>query len=416
MIKSIRQDQGAKIFVHLLFLHFITFQILSILRATAIYNTSFLAIYSSLIVSLVMVYYSLIKIKNIKFNLVEIILLVIPLFYLLFGLLINNSYRDMASDTYNAMFFVILIVYMRSLKINFDKEMQIKFANWMFIGLSISTITYWVAPLVGVTVYSVGATSIFFIFPLIVFFLNKQQIKFLVVLVLLVLASKRGVLLGVFSILLVIGLGNKNIKPILRAIIVVSITMLFASILYITISPDRISQTPEQLQPMLYKTMLVNPLSEYNRLEDDPRVREVIYAMKPLIENPVFLITGMGAGYTYEYFSVDDSLIQEDYHNVHFTPVTIFTRYGFIYTIVLYGYILSVIFINYKKLKRKKLSFENTVLLFYLIGGLVNSFTAYTIYLDYLFVIALGILTANIKNNSSQIKSSNCSIIKKYNS
>ncbi|UCZ52948.1 hypothetical protein LGQ02_19545 [Bacillus shivajii] len=399
MTTSIKQDKGATIFLHLLFLHFIAFQILSILRATAIYNTSFLAVYSSLLISLVMVLFFMTKLNKVRFTVVEIILLFFPLIYFLFGFLINDSYRDLVADTYNALFFVMLIVYMRSQNINFDKELQIKFANWMFIGLVISTISYWVAPFIGFNVFSVGGTSIFFVFPLIVYLFNKQYLKFIIVLILLIIASKRGVLLGVLSVLLIVGFGNANMKPIVRALMVISVTMIFASIIFFTLSPDKFNQFPERIQPLLYKTMFVNPLSEYNRIESDARVREVIYAMKPLIDNPVLLITGMGAGYTYEYFSSDGTLIREAHKNVHFTPIAIFTRYGPIYTLIIYGYILSIIIINYRRLQRKKLSIENTILLFYLIAGLINSFTAYTIYLDYLFIMALGILTANIKRS-----------------
>lgn len=398
IVESIERKDESVLFLYLIFFHFILFQILSILRAAAIYNTSYLAVYSSLLISLVIVVLFLTKLKKIKFNYFEILLILIPMIHFLFGVIINDSYRDLIADTYNAVFFGLLITYVRSQKARFDKDLQIKFANWMFWGLAISTFTYLISPLVGITVYSVGSTSIFFIFPLIVFFITKQKIKLILTLLLLLLASKRGVLLSVLAVFLVYGLINSNIKAYIRFGIITSVLITASAVIYFTISPDRINLLPQQFQPLMYKTMFINPLSEYNRFESDSRVREIVYIFQPILENPSFILSGMGPGYTYEYYDANGYLLEEERHNAHFTPATIFTRYGLFYTIFLYLYIFIIIIQNLVKLKNGSLSSEKTILLFYSIASLVNTLTSYTIYLDYLLVFSIGVLSINNKD------------------
>lgn len=393
--KRIR-DRDSTIFLYLIVSHFILFQLLSILRGAAILNTAYLALYFSLAISLFMVFVFIVKIKRIKYTLFETVFLLIPLVYFLFGLIINGFNRDLFSDTYNATFFAILLIYTRNLNVNFDFKLQSKFANWMLVALFLSTIFYLIAPMIGIRVYSVGATSIYFVFPLIVFLINKKYTKFLITLVLLILASKRGVLLSVLSVFLILAFGSRNIKPFSRIIIIFGLIITVSGTLYTTSSPYNISKAPEQIQPLFYKTMYINPLSEYNRLDDDARVREVIYSMKPLIEEPGFLLTGKGPGNSYEYFDVNGNLINESHHNTHFSPVSIFSKYGFIYTFILYCFIGIVLFKNYKLLKRKQLSIEHTILYLYVVAGFINTFTAYTMYLDYLFIVSLGILSSNI--------------------
>lgn len=382
---------GPELFLDWLFFHYVFFQIIGILRATAIYNTSYLANLSNVLLSLFGIILFMINLKRMKFKYSEIFLLLYPITNFIYGLFANGFNRNTLSHIFTSVFFAILLVYMRNINFDFKEKIEIKHANWMFWGLFTSIILYKIAPLVGVRVYSVGVISIYSLFPLIVYFQNRKKTKFLGVITLIILGGKRGVLLSGLLTFLFVGLGHRSIKKSTRIGIILSGFIFLMGIFYITSSPIRVSYLPGQLQPMLYRMMYTNPFSEYNLIQSDVRVLEVKGAMTPIIENPVGFLLGRGVGYSYEYFDAQGNFV-ENLHNTHFSPVSILSRYGIVYTLVLYCLILKIIYLNFIKMRRKKLSKENQVLLIYAIASFINSFTVFTIYIDYLFIISLALL------------------------
>lgn len=401
-----KNELGIRILLSYLFFHYAFFQIVGILRATAIYNTSYLASYSNMMISLYIIVLFLLNLKQIKLKAAELFLLIYPLLHLFYGILINGLNRNTFSHVFTAMIFATLIIYMRNSNFIFKKRYQLKYANWLFWSLLISIVSYRIAPLIGIRVYSVGVVSIFSLFPLIVFFQNKDKKKLLIMIVLLVLGGKRGVLFSGLLAFIFIGLGEKSIKKSTRFIVLLIASGLIFSMFYASMDPEKINRLPHQFQPMLNRMMYVNPFSSYNRIEFDPRVREVKGAMAPLIENPVFILTGKGVGYSYEYLDLDGNF-QRELHNTHFSPAAILARFGIIYTLVLYLFIINTIYKNYKKMKRKELTIEFKVLLIYAAASFINSFTAFTIYVDYLFIFSLGMLNSKLTKEVKEIELDN---------
>jgi hypothetical protein len=158
-------------------------------------------------------------------------------------------------------------------------------------------------------------------------------------------------------------------------------------------TPERIYKLPNAVQPMMVRMMYTNPFSDFNRIYSDPRVREIEGAMKPLVNQPLTFITGMGGGYSYEFMDSDGNY-EKTLHNTHISPFAIVARYGIVYMFTLYMFIIKTLYANFRKMKRNELSFEMKVLLIYSIASFINSFTAFTIYIDYLFIISLGILSS----------------------
>lgn len=390
-----KNSLGIKTVLHYLFFHHVFFQLVGILRATAIYNTSYLANLSNVIISLLVIVLFLLDFKNMKLKLVEVFLLIFPGMHSLYGLLINGLNRNTFSHLFTSTFFAVLLIYARNQRFVFTRKLQLKFANWMFWGLLISIISYKLAPLIGVKVYSVGIISIFMLFPMITFFNYKNKFKFILTIILLVLGGKRGVLLSGLLAFVSVGLGQKSIKNSTRITVLVTASALSFSMFYMSMSPSRIMQLPDGIQPMFVRMMRTNPFSQYSSIDSDPRILEVKGAMAPLIENPLYILIGRGGGYSYEYLDATGNFVKE-LHNTHFSPVAILSRYGIIYTFILYFFILKTIYINYRKMIKNKLSLEKQVLLIYVIASFINSFTAFTIYLDYLFILSLGLLNSNI--------------------
>lgn len=394
MSENNQKISGLKLFLYYLFFHYITFQVISILRATGTYNTAYLANYSNIFISLYIIFIFFISLQKIRLRITEVFLLFYPILHLSFGIIINGLNRNTFSHLYTSVFFAVLLILVRNSKFEFTKKLQLKFANWMFWGLLISIISYKIAPYIGIKVYSIGVVSIFSLFPLIVFFQNKEWFKVSLTIILLILGGKRGVLLSGLLSFIIIGVGQKSIKKTTRFIVIISSLIIFISLFYVSMSPSRITKMPSEVQPMLTRMMHTNPFSDFNRIYADPRVREVEGAIRPLVDEPISIITGRGGGYSYEYTDVDGNF-EKTLHNTHFSPVAVLTRYGIVYLAILYIFIIKTLYLNYRIMKANRLSFELIVLLMYAVASFVNSFTAFTLYLDYLFILCLGLLNQN---------------------
>lgn len=408
MAESRINNKHLKIFLYLVVVDTVIFQILSVLRAATIYNTGYIQNYTQIGISLFIILIFMRNLRKIKMTPVEIVLLLVPIIYFLFGVMINGLNRDLFADTYTSASFIIIYIVFRNSRYILDEQTQLRIANIMFWGLLISTIIYTVFPLIGFRIFSVGRTSIQFILPLLTFLIFKKRGKFSLHLILLVLASKRGVLLAAGATIFIFGLMNKKIKRTVRFGVVSLVLLLAFSITFITLEPTRIYKMPVQTQRMLMKTMYVNPLSEYNQLESDARIREIKYAMKPLIEKPIILLTGNGPGYTYEFYSSSGELDDDSRHNVHFSPVTIYTRYGLFYFIVFYWLISSTLVKSLLKMKRKKVIPEYEMLILYVFASFINSFTAFTLYNEYIFIIFVAILSRKTFNGGDHADSHSC--------
>ena len=117
-----------------------------------------------------------------------------------------------------------------------------------------------------------------------------------------------------------------------------------------------------------------------------PRGKEIIEVCNLLDSSPIALIFGFGSGFYY--MITDSNNILQITHNVHFTPLSLISSYGLIYTIIFYIYIINII-----RMKSQLVVFK-----LYLILSLLYSFTAYSLFIDFLFLIAICGLKNNVRN------------------
>lgn len=104
-------------------------------------------------------------------------------------------------------------------------------------------------------------------------------------------------------------------------------------------------------------------------------------------------IIGSGAGWEVDIGRSD--LV----HNIHFSPLSIAMVFGAPFAIFLYGSILfSLFFYSSQRVELKGLSTTEKMAPFYVMGGLVHSFTAYSLFIDLLFFFFLGVLLHTLKN------------------
>ena len=109
--------------------------------------------------------------------------------------------------------------------------------------------------------------------------------------------------------------------------------------------------------------------------------------MNSSAKNNLSFFIGSGNGFVYQ-LSVDrKKLFEKKRHNVHFSPVTYYTRYGMFFTLFLYLLTLGY-FIKISKLYNEE---TFTILLSYQIFAFALSFISFSLSLDLLFWISIGL-------------------------
>lgn len=115
------------------------------------------------------------------------------------------------------------------------------------------------------------------------------------------------------------------------------------------------------------------------------RLEEVNGATKTM--NTLDYFVGKGVGFTYTYTSEALDFENNEYSNLHFTPLSIISKYGIIFFIILFIYITGILH-GFKK-------FGNLSIFFglYVLASLIDMLFAYTIFVDPLIPLALGYLS-----------------------
>lgn len=376
----------------------ILMQILSPLRASAIFNTSYLSNVLRLIINLIFIIMVFLQSKKKIFSLnsFDLIYLIIPVLALFYGAVYNGISRDWASDFFNAFSFYIIILYFKAHRDFFDKDLLFKMSRILLWGTVVSFFIYQLFILSGIRILSVGRLSQFILFPLSVYLIYGDK-RWIFIYILILIGQKRGVILSAFLLSLfyyaiVKRLSFKGLFAIIMA------TSVIVTLLFITSSPILIHELPTNMQSVLFRFMRVNPFYEDVDYYSDARVREITGAIAVFKEHPLRVFFGNGNGYTYELYS-GSVLVTSDRHNVHFTPVTLLTRYGIFYTLAFY---LNIIWAIKRGIKYANKGGKQRplylVLTLYMFSFFVDSFTAFLPYVDYLAMICFGVLGSNLQS------------------
>lgn len=388
-----RQYKGGKISytIRLIAFYYITTQLLSVLRATSIYNTSYIANCFRLFISgiyLLIFLYKFFSGYN-RMTLTELVLIAAPCIGLITGCINGQFGRDYFSDFYTACAFVAVVVLYRrnpQLITKNDLEFLAKCELWATI---ISLLTYKVFPLIGYPIKSVGIVSNYLLFPL-AFYLSYKNKLWLIAAFTILIGGKRGVMISAVVLICFFFIFDK--KRLMRSFTFIVLTgVILCAGLYYTESPERVAMLPTSLQRVGLRFMQINPYSDYIDLYSDGRMDEIESALREFEMNPINMLLGRGNGFVYDVYHAG-VLSMENNHNVHFTPVALFTRYGIIYTVVFYLNYLWLIFraTMYIRL-RKNHKFIMCMTLF-MVGTFVDQFTAFLPYADYQFMIFFGVL------------------------
>ncbi|QED49191.1 hypothetical protein [Cytobacillus dafuensis] len=365
-------------------------QIISVFRAANIYNTS----YIDIVINAVFLYIFLIMIIprfiHLKFTYSLALMLVITVVSLAFGVIYNDFSRYIISDFINGISFVLLLVYI----INSDIEKRDfhPLAKWLTISLSVSLLIYSLFPLIGIEILSVGKTSIMFLFPIVFYYTKKRYYLMVYNIVLILLASKRALLLSLLITFIIVLIVDRKNNVFIRIILLTVFILCVIFLLFYTMTPERVFSLPPFLHDLFYKFMIVNPFSAYSAIFEDYRILEIKNSLNDVKYSFGLLFSGMGPGYVYDIFTPRNELIEVGKHNSHFTPVSLLTKFGLVYVIILYMNLIRVMFKSLQALYSKVLDDNEKIFCMYVIAAFINSFTAFTFFIDYLFILCFGIL------------------------
>lgn len=367
-------------------------QIISVFRAAAIYNTSYI---SNILRAVLLVVFGIWFITNVRFqhlamDIWDAVFLGIPLMATVYGICYGGFGSYVLSDLFNAVGFWLIFYCYKKRVIVIDRQLWNWIANAEVIGVLISFVIYKVFPLLGYPIYSVGKSSNFLLLPLAIYLANGD-VRWILVSLMVIYSGKRGVILAAGCMLVYYFLFSKEIKRTIKCVGVGMVLMLGIMVVWFTYSPERIASAPEALRGVLARTMKINPMSPYKDYYSDGRLDEVVSAWESIKENPLRLVTGNGNGFTYEYWH-NGKIFQEARHNVHISPINFLTKYGIIYTVFFYGNILLVLWRGTKAFLYREEDRGILIMTLYIWGTFVDSFTVCILHMDYQYIIFLGIL------------------------
>jgi hypothetical protein len=131
------------------------------------------------------------------------------------------------------------------------------------------------------------------------------------------------------------------------------------------------------------------------RMIGSNRLLEVYYAIEGLDKYYGSWIFGAGAGYTYE---INYGTFSEELRNVHVSPISIFVKFGAIFLILFYSYLLYIVHKLRNKHKLMKNHIYTSLLIYMIIYLMFYQFTAYVFVGDLSFWLVFGLMNAKLYN------------------
>ena len=343
-----------------------------------------LTVYYTLILSIVIDSLLILSyINKIKFNKLEILLIFLIFNSLLIGVINNhlNFGRQFLTDLLFPLFFILKIslfrnIFKRKDAISFIKK-NLAFACRLL--LIFSFISLFVLFLFKDDINYIG-NSIYTSPYLIISFLKSFNLKVLFTILINVFSGKRAILLASIIIVLFGYLFIKRKFP-FSVILTISLSIFFI-FTFIFDNADNSKILGKYITT--YENLMKNDLdNKFLDIATAGRYGEIIGVLEQI--NSINFFIGSGVGFTYNYVKISGDLI-EYHNNVHFTPLGLISKYGFIFFFLIYIYMIK----NLIKIKSYNLIYVFFSL--YIIGLIIELFFAYHIFIDPFLAIAIGFL------------------------
>lgn len=383
---------SAKLLFFIFFVNSGIQQILGTVRLAHIYNTNIIVNYMNAAVALLTVVFFIAYSRKIKVNAGFKMLLFLSLMEVPWGILVNGYNSYWIRDCYNAFVFLVMFAFFMTKPCMFSDIALIRLADIQCMIMAAVVIFKAVLVEMGYVHWGVGLSIVPMAFAFCVYFAEKKWMRAFFTFLWYIWGGKRGILLGLLALFTCIVLFGKKVKK--RHVIVLSVLIatLVCFVLYYTQNTYRISMLPVQLRGLFGRISKMNPFSENFDIYADGRMYEVISSLKAMKKGFVYYLFGMGNGFTYTVLDIAGTFLERNHHNVHVSPVSFFTKYGVLYTVVLYTIIVSILAKSFRNLNQGNYSKADEAILYYATISFVFSFVSYYVYLNYMFVFSLAYL------------------------
>jgi hypothetical protein len=336
------------------------------------------------------------NIKKIRFTKLDTLYLFFLFFSVLIGFLYNEISRRYISDFLLPFNFLLKMIIVRN-GVKYKKFSE----DFIWFIKKYATVTF-VSGIISVCLFYFYKTGDFeylgltpVVYPKLIRSLQGGSPLFVIGCFLIAfLSGKRAILMGCTTIFLTFMLFIKKVNG-LKFYLPFAI---IALVMFIWPQNDTIksSQAGNKLSYTLQEAN-VNDVSTLDKLTGG-RFAEVESINETM--GPIDYLIGKGIGFTYT-FKRGGEVIAEEYGNAHFSPMSIISKYGSLFFILLSTYLLTGV----KQIFNSNLNYKFFAL--FILGCMVEYLFAYGIFIDKLMPLALGYLQFknSAKINSIQLNS-----------
>jgi hypothetical protein len=279
------------------------------------------------------------------------------------------------TDVIMPIFFIAIISLFKNNNFSFDSR---GFIFSIFFYFSIFILTIIIAQNIQLSYNSLASIQIVFVLSYLLVF--NIYFRALLLIIFIFLSGKRGVFAGAFLSLGIFS--HAKYKGLFYAFVLLVATFLMF------LNLDEVVSSMGILKKFNYENFS-NADIGYMEFFLGPRYYEVKGSMSNLLDNPLLFLTGNGSGFFYYSEHPSEGYITR--HNVHISPIGILTTYGAIYAIILYAYLIKVLFRAINKIQQSRNKWQ-VVWSLYFIAAFLNSFTVYSIFIDTLFAVSIGVI------------------------
>ncbi|WP_305966777.1 hypothetical protein [Marinobacter salsuginis] len=217
-----------------------------------------------------------------------------------------------------------------------------------------------------------------------------------------IVSNKRAVALAVFTLFFtkvvgLSGIGEKkltyrslflsSLKAVLFVLFSAAVVVLFVS---------WVNQNPSSGIGKAYNISINRIADVFDALQQKSGIEEASSGRFQEIETALDSMSGsdylFGNGAGWEITLNSGKEVQ----NIHFTPLSLVSVYGIPVTVLFYFSII-VIYLKFLILKCKGLSLTEKIAPLYVVGAIVHSFFAYSLFIDWLFFFFVGVLARSVQ-------------------
>jgi hypothetical protein len=383
-------------FLYAIFIFIAFSQLLTTFRIAVIFNSEYLALPMQLGLMICYIWLFLARSKKLKMTKIELILLLYPIIMIPWGLYNNKLDRHTFSEPVLIALFILTVVVFRSAKVQ-NKTWRFG-ANIMTLSLSLFLVLLFALNNLGVTIFSVAKTSIYFVFPALYYLFFNQTKKLFFTLILIILSTKRSLLIALPISIIVYFFDNPKFRDRTKVYLGVLLVFFFIFLLLFFSDSKLANYFPGHLNALYYKMALINPLSDIYDAAGDYRFLEVTHSFNQSMQGVENYFFGMGPGFTYDVYKADGTLWFEDVYNTHFTYISILSKYGFGYLILLLIYLFNILKEGFLAIRQNSNPIISVLLCFYLCS-LVETLTSYSLFINILNAAVMGQISFYARDN-----------------